>query len=417
MDSGLPTPSTVLAPESENSCIMASTSSADILNYRKQKPGKNEFKTILERFYNGATLDTDMIRTLRYYEVDYVMLNRDDQLGEQMKHRPDAFTQVEIPGDRYVLYEVDLPNLESDALIPANDRLISGDFDTATDAYEREIEQAQQTGDEDALFLSYLGLGQSYTGQKLPDEAVPYFEQAAALDPHDEAAYFLLSKAWEAAGEEEKARAAQEQAVETAPRNVNLRLRLAELATKAGDEEAALEQYHTLVETFPEVPRYRAQLGKALLLAGDEQSAQEQFQEAIDMSPLSEKVYADVGDALQETGRLKAAAARYERAVELAPKNQLYNLKLGTTYATLSFVNGWDEEYFGKAEETLKRAATQEAVPGATSTESKKSALLALADLYYRWDRQEEAIATYEQVLSTDPNSQEARDRLEELQG
>lgn len=417
MDSNLPTPSTVLAPESENSCIMARTASADILNYRKQKPGKNEFKVILERFYNGATLDTDMIRALRYYGVDYVMLARDDQLGEQMKHRPDGFTEVEIPGDRYVLYEVDLPNLESDTLIPANDRLLSGDFDTATDTYERELEQAQQTGDEDALFLSYLGLGQSYTGQKLPDEAAPYFEQAAVLDPSDEAAYLLLSKAWEAAGEEEEARAAQERAVEIGPRNVTLRLRLAELAMKAGDEEAALEQYRTLVETFPEVPRYRAQLGKALLFAGDEETAQEQFQEAIDMSPLSEKVHADVGDALKEAGRLKAAAARYERAVELAPKNQLYNLKLGTTYAELSFVNGRDEEYFAKAEKTLTRAANQEPVPGSTSTDSKKSALLALGDLYYRWDRKEEATATYEQVLSTDPNSQEAKNRLEELQG
>jgi tetratricopeptide (TPR) repeat protein len=416
MEGGLPAQSTVLAPDEENSCIMARTSSVDILSYREQKPGKNEFKVIQKRFYDSATLDTDMIRALQYYEVDYVMLPRNDQLGEQMRHRPDSFTEVEIPGDRYVLYEVNLPNLESDALVPANDSLISGDFDAATDAYEQALEQAQETGDEDALSLSYLGLAQSYTGQKLPDEAVSYFEQVAALDPQDVAAHALLAKAREAAGDREGARDALEQAVELAPGNASLRLRLAELALKAGDEEAAIGQYRTLVEAFPEVPRYRVQLGKALLLAGEAQAAEQQFQEATDLSPLSEEVYAEVGAALRDAGRLEAAAARYERAVDLEPKNQLYNLDLGRIYSTLSTAGGWDERYFEKAEETLIRAAKQQPVPG-SSAASQQAALLALGDLYYRWDREEEAIAVYEQVLREDPNSEAASNRLEELQG
>jgi tetratricopeptide (TPR) repeat protein len=416
MESDLPAPSTVLAPEAENSCIMARTSSVDILNYRKQKPGKNEFKVILERFYDSATLDTDMIRALRYYEVDYVMLPKDEELGEQMRHRPDSFAEVEIPDAQYVLYEVDLPNLESDALVPANDSLLSGDFETATDAYEQALEEARRTGDRDALFLSYLGLGQSYTGQKLPDEAAPYFEAAAALAPGDEAAYFLLSRARAAAGEEEEARAAQEQAVDLAPGNANLRLRLADLALKAGDEEAAIGQYRVLVETFPEVPRYRALLGKALLLAGSGKAAEEQLQEATALSPLSEEVYAEVGAALRDAGRLEAAAARYERAVELDPKNQLYNLDLGRIYSTLSTAGGWDEGYFERAEETLTRAAGQQPVPGSAAA-SQQAALLSLGDLYYRWDREEEAIAVYEQVLREDPNSEAATNRLEELQG
>jgi tetratricopeptide (TPR) repeat protein len=416
MDDGLPASSTVLAPEAENSCIMARASTADILNYRKQKPGRNEFKLILERFYEGGTLNTDTIRMLRYYEVDYIMLPRDEELGEQMRHRPDSFTEVEIPGGQYVLYEVDLPNLETDALIPANDSLLSGDFDAATAAYEETLEGAQGTGDEDALFLSYLGLAQSYTGQRLPDEAAPYFEQAASLAPEDEAAHFLLSRAREAAGEAQEAYAAQERAVELAPGNANLRLRLADLALKVGDEEAAIGQYRILVETFPEVPRYRALLGKALLLAGDGEAGQEQIQEATDLSPLSEEVYAEVGAALRDAGRLEAAAARYERAVELEPKNQLYNLDLGRIYSTLSTAGGRDEGYFEKAERTLIRAARQQPVPG-SSADWQQTALLALGDLYYRWDREEEAIAVYEQVLREDPGSEAASNRLEELQG
>jgi tetratricopeptide (TPR) repeat protein len=157
-------------------------------------------------------------------------------------------------------------------------------------------------------------------------------------------------------------------------------------------------------------------LGKALLLAGNGEAAEEQLQEATSLSPLSEEVYVEVGAALRDAGRLEAAAARYERAVELEPKNQLYNLDLGRIYSTLSTAGGWNEGYFEKAERTLVRAARQQPVPG-SSADSQQAALLALGDLYYRWDREEEAIAVYEQVLREDPESEAASNRLEELQG
>jgi tetratricopeptide (TPR) repeat protein len=411
MESGLPASSTVLAPEAENSCIMARASTADILNYRKQKTGRNEFKVILERFYNSPTLDTDMIRALQYYGVEYVMLPTDEDLGEQMKHRPQSFAEVEIPGYRYALYEVDPSSLESDALIPANDLLAEGDFEAAADSYE----QAKQTDDEDALALSYLGLGQSYRGQRLPESAVPHFERLTDLDPEDETAQVILAEARETAGDRKGAHAALETAVELAPEHVGLRLRLAESALEAGDEEAAVEEYRSLVAAFPEVPGYRARLGGVLLLAGDDEAADEQFEEATALGPLSEATHVEIGDALQGAGRLRGAASRYERAVGLDPKNQNFTFKLGTTYSRLSTEGGQNEDYFGRAEETLTRAARQEPVPG--SPDRRTAALLSLGDLYSRWDRDEEAMAVYEEVLRADPNSREAQNRLDELQG
>ena len=416
MDEGLPAQSTVLAPEAENSCIMARASSADVLNYRGQKPGRAWYKPLLQRFFAGPTLDRNMVQVLQYYEVDYVMLPTDDQIGEQMKHRPESFTRVEIPGDRYVLYEVEeKSNLESDPLIPANDQLAAGEFEASASAYGQTLEEARQAGDEDALALAYLGLGQSYTGQGLPAEAAPYFERLATLDPEDEVAHLFLARVRTETGEEDEARAALERAVELAPRDVELRGRLADLLLRTGDEAAAVEQRRTLVGTFPEVPEYRVDLGRTLLLAGDERAAQEQFEEATDLNPLSDEVHSYVGDALLEAGRLRGAATRYERAVELSPKNQLYNLKLGRTYSLLSTADGRDEGYFERAEETLRRTASLPRTPG--QADSTGAALLSLGDLYYRWGREEEAIAAYEQALERDPDSQEAESRLEELQG
>jgi tetratricopeptide (TPR) repeat protein len=121
-----------------------------------------------------------------------------------------------------------------------------------------------------------------------------------------------------------------------------------------------------------------------------------------------------VGDALQAAGRPEGAAARYERAVELDPKNQLYVYKLGAAYARLATGGGGrNEEYAGKAEETLTRAASLQPVP--SSPDRRGAALLSLGDLYYQWGREEEATAVYEQVLEIDPDSEAARSRLEEL--
>ena len=151
------------------------------------------------------------------------------------------------------------------------------------------------------------------------------------------------------------------------------------------------------------------------MLAGSGDAAEEQVDAATELSPLSEEVHAEGGTALRDAGRLPAAAARYERAVDLQPKNPLYNFELGRIYSTLSTAGGWNEEYFEKAEQALVRAASQQTASG--SSDYQQAALLALGDLYYRWDREEEAIAVYEQILKEDPKSEAARERLDELQG
>ena len=67
------------------------------------------------------------------------------------------------------------------------------------------------------------------------------------------------------------------------------------------------------------------------------------------------------------------------------------------------------------AEETLRRTANLPRTSG--QSDSRGVTLLSLGDLYYQWDREEEAIAVYEQALERDPGSQEAQNRLEELRG
>jgi tetratricopeptide (TPR) repeat protein len=297
------------------------------------------------------------------------------------------------------------------APITGNSWLNQNDPDQAIEAYTAILENPQST--EDDRFLAHLGLGQAYAKGKQFAEAAYNYEQAAALEPEDPGPQALASQAHEAAGDPDAARAALERAVELAPRNVELRSRLATLLLKTGDRAGAVAQSREIVEAYPNVPTYRVNLGRTLLVGGDRRAAEEELTRAVRLDPYSAEVHANVGDAYLLTGNPRKASESYERAVELKPENQFYTLRLGTIYSTLSTQNGWHEEYFGRAEETLRHAETLKPMPG--GKDYSGAVQLALGDLYRGWEREEEAKKAYEKALELDPESKEAKERLEKL--
>ena len=114
----------VLAPDAENTCIPAYSASANVVSLRggtvlgvlpaleERVPGQIEVpQGALDvwRFFSDPYLEED-VQILRRYEVDYVLLYMNPSLGEQLGRLP-GITAIEIPGERYSLYAVDLRKL------------------------------------------------------------------------------------------------------------------------------------------------------------------------------------------------------------------------------------------------------------------------------------------------------------------
>ncbi len=117
-------PSVVLAPDAENTCIPAYSASTNVVSLRgvsvldrlpaleRRAPGRIEAPQRaldVRRFFRYSTPE-EKAEILRRYEVDYVMLRGVSPLREYLEGRP-GFTVVDTPGDRYILYAVDLQRL------------------------------------------------------------------------------------------------------------------------------------------------------------------------------------------------------------------------------------------------------------------------------------------------------------------
>ncbi|MBV9454536.1 MAG: tetratricopeptide repeat protein [Rubrobacter sp.] len=415
MGEEITTSSKVLALQEESSCIPAYAAPVNIVGFREVLP---ETRPDVQYFYKASVLDFEMLQILARQQVDYVLLRTGSPLNEQLEHMP-VFTALNNPGERYRLYAVDRYKLYTldrarpsvMAALGGNSELNQNDPDQAIEAYSSVLANPQST-DDDQL-LAYLGLGQVYAKGKQFAEAAYNYEQAAALEPKDPGLQALVSQVHDAAESPDAARAAMERAVELDPQDMELRSKLAALLLKTEDRQGAVAQLQQIVESYPNVPTYHVNLGRALLVGGDQKDADEELTQAVYLDPLSAEIHANVGDAYLMAGNPNKASESYERAMELKPENQFYPLRLGMIYSALSTQNGWYEEYFERAEETLRHAERLKPAPG--GKDYSDAIQLALGDLYSRWERKEEAKNAYEKALELNPESKEAKQRLEKL--
>jgi Tfp pilus assembly protein PilF len=407
LQNAVPTSSKIMAPRAENSCMTAYTAALDVVGRRGQTSSRAE--QTLASFYSSPTVGPETLRILK--NRNYVMLPVNSPLNVQFEHLP-GFARMNNPGERYQMYEVvdQRRAVEPTPAVAANGYLNDEEWDTAIEAYTEALEGEP---DEDDQFLAFLGLGHAYTEKGQYTEAAENYEAALKLDPESSAAHELLANAYNAAGEKDQARTEFEQAIELDPENVDLRLRYGQFLVPVNRQEA-VEQHQTVVEMYPKVPDYRVKLGTALVLAGAPKAADEQFERAIYLSPLSAKLQSDIGGANLLTGRPERALWYYERALKLEPNSQLYALNLGKVHAQLSTLNGRDEEHFEEAETLFE--GVEELGHQPWEADQRETARIALGDLYLEWDRPEDAATAYERALELNPDSEEAKEKLDKLQ-
>jgi tetratricopeptide (TPR) repeat protein len=413
MQETIPTHSRVMAPRLESPCVTAHVASADVLGGRGQVSSR--IRQDLEAFYAPPTLGPNALRALERHQLGYVLLPANSPLNAQFEHLP-GFARMDNPGERYRMYEVTNQQKAFEQTLPvvANGNLNDGERDKAIEAYEKILEE--DTSSENRQFLAYVGLGLAYTEEEQYAEAIENYQAAVEIDPQSTATHELLANALYNVGEKDRAWARFEQAVDLDPNNTSLRLRYGRLLATEGYRREAVEEHEAVVEMFPEVPDYRARLASALLLTGAAGAADEQFERAISLAPLSAKLRADIAGTNLSVGRLEEALEHYEEALRLEPNSQLYALSLGRVHARLSSPpegGGRDEGHFEEAEALLE--SVEELSHRPWEDDQREAARIALGDLYREWGRVEAAAAAYELALELNPDSEEAKEKLEDL--
>ena len=126
------------------------------------------------------------------------------------------------------------------------------------------------------------------TGRGQPDNAIPFFQKALALEPGSAQLHFALGSAWHQTGSDEQAVAEFEKALELDP-------------------------------ALPQAGRMRENIADYFFGAGRLDDAIAQYQKALEMDPGNGAVHYDLGRALYKTGRAREAIPHLQKALEIQP--------------------------------------------------------------------------------------------------
>lgn len=218
------------------------------------------------------------------------------------------------------------------------------------------LEEAVARCPESAGFRALLG--EAYTRQGRPAEAMEQLQLAVELDEDYDPAHYYLARAYQSRGDDAMALVHYQRVVELRPESLMARVPLARLLVDQGDTAAALEQYRRIVELEPE--KLLNWINLANLLAHEEHwgeaarawkrvaaedpeqlgnlnccawhlatAPEEDARDGIRAVELAEKVVAGTGGgdptsldtlaaAYAECGRWEEAVATASRALELA---------------------------------------------------------------------------------------------------
>ncbi|MFN2532818.1 MAG: tetratricopeptide repeat protein [Pyrinomonadaceae bacterium] len=237
-------------------------------------------------------------------------------------------------------------------------------------------------------------LARSYQALKDIASAGRTLESAVARGIDVAPLYAALAEVYEASGHVENAIPAMRLAIQRDPRNESYRFRYGMLLTDTRAPEAAVIRLNEALKDFPQSPKLLFALGVAHFKNKKHDQAAIAFQQAIALDPKFASAQAYLGLTYDETGRYAEAIALYNRA--LAADEKLAAAHYLLANAILRDPNG----DLTVAEKHLIRAVEIDPTfaPGR----------LALARVYMRTDRFEQAAPQLEAVVTAEPNLSEA---------
>ena len=237
-------------------------------------------------------------------------------------------------------------------------------------------------------------LARSYQGLNDIKSAGRTLESAVARGIEAGPIYAALAEVYEASGHVENAIPAMRLAIQRDPRNESYRFRYGMLLTDTRAPEAAVIRLNEAIKEFPKSPKLLFALGIAHFKNKKHDQAAIAFQKALELDPKFASALAYLGLTYEETGNSAEAIAVYKRA--LAADEKLPAAHYLVANALLRDPNG----DLAVAEKHLLRALEIDPTfsPGR----------LALARVYMRTDRFEQAAPQLEAVVAAEPNLTEA---------
>jgi len=219
-------------------------------------------------------------------------------------------------------------------------------------------------------------------------------ESAVARGIDDGRIYAALAEVYEVAGHVENAIPAMRLAIQRDPRNESYRFRYGMLLTDTSAPEAAVIRLNEAIQEFPQSPKLLFALGVAYFKNKKHDQAAIAFRKAVELDPKFASALAYLGLTYDETGKYAEAIELYKRA--LAADEKLAAAHYLVANALLRDPNG----DLALAEKHLLRAIQIDPTfsPGR----------LALARVYMRTERLEQAAPQLEAVVAAEPNLTEA---------
>jgi tetratricopeptide (TPR) repeat protein len=317
---------------------------------------------------------------------------------------------------------------------------------------EKMAELYQNRGFKKEALREYLSAASDYSQKGQTTKAEELYSRIIELDPQNTDSLIGLSRIAEKAGDIQKAYEFMNKAIEISGDNSDILFHYSRLATEAGDTEKAKEILSSLLDKEPSNIHYKKLLGEILLKEGALDRAWEQllpfiddtlqtdnwseavnllenfrekepiavrlrlinlYREKNNLEPLIKEMQG-LAKIYEDIDKLEDALKMYRELFELKPNSETLREKVSSLEKSLGIKP--EPIKITPLEERLKDILpeqTQEPEPTVTKAPDAIDELLAEAEFYEQQGLTDEAIKTYEKILSIDPVNKEIRAKLE----
>jgi len=235
----------------------------------------------------------------------------------------------------------------------------------------------------------YLEMGGALLATEQAARSIPFYEQAAAIEPGNWRCLYGLAQALQVTGKQAEATTALERAAALAPEETKVLLGLGVDYALSGRTRDALRVLRDVVSRNPEDATAQIDLGEALR-AGNLADAEPAFREAVRIQPEAGAFRMNLADVLMQFGQFREAALNLEAAILTGPASEVAR----SAWFTALAATGSAAEARARYDESLRKQVSE-------AHDRLGNALISLGDTGG-------AVREYRQALESDPRSARA---------